>query len=41
MLRLFGFSKFQAPSLLCRHPPPAVGRDDDKMKIKEKLDDVL
>ena len=41
MLKLFGFSKFQVPPLLCRHPPPAVGRDDDKMKIKEILDDVL
>ena len=27
--------------MLCRHPPPAVGRDDDKMKIKETLDDVF
>ena len=41
MLKLFGFSKFQVPPLLCRHPPPAIGRDDDKMKIKEILDDVL
>ena len=22
MLKLFGFSKFQVPPLLCRHPPP-------------------
>ena len=41
MLKMFGFSKFQVPPLLCRHPPPAVGRDDDRMKIKEILDDVL
>ena len=41
MLKTFGFSKLQVPPLLCRHPQPAVGRDDDKMKIKEILDDLL
>ena len=29
LLASFGFSKFIVPPLLCRHPPPAVGRDDD------------
>lgn len=38
---LFGFTKYTAPPLLCRHPPPAVGRDDDITKLKEILDDIL
>ena len=37
----FGFEKFQPPELLCRHPPPAIGRDDDIVKLKEILDDQL
>ena len=37
----FGFNKFTVPPLLCRHPPPATGRDDDEAKIKEILDDTL
>ena len=37
----FGFSKFEVPPLLTRHPPPAVGRDDDEAKIKEILDSTL
>ena len=41
MLSSFGFSKFLAPPLLCRHPPPATGRDDDISKIREILDDTL
>ena len=41
MLGSFGFSKFNVPPMLCRHPPPAVGRDDDVSKIREILDDVL
>ena len=35
LLTSFGFSKFVVPPLLCRHPPPAVGRDDDISKIKD------
>ena len=41
ILESFGFTKFTVPSLLTRHPPPAVGRDDDTSKIREILDDVL
>ena len=41
LLKSFGFSKFIVPPLLCRHPPPAVGRDDDVSKIKDILDDIL
>lgn len=37
----FGFEKFNVPPLLCRHPPPATGRDDDISKIREILDDML
>lgn len=37
----FGLEKFAVPPLLCRHPPPAVGRDDDMGKLREILDDVL
>lgn len=37
----FGFHKFKPPTLLCRHPPPAMGRDDDIQKLREILDDVL
>ena len=35
------FVKFEAPILLCRHPPPAIGKDDDKSKLREILDDLL
>ena len=41
LLTSFGFSKFVVPPLLCRHPPPAIGRDDDISKIKDILDDIL
>ncbi|KAH3802122.1 hypothetical protein DPMN_155791 [Dreissena polymorpha] len=41
LLQSFGFSKYTVPALLCRHPLPATGRDDDITKIKEILDDVL
>ncbi|XP_045182551.2 uncharacterized protein LOC123541205 [Mercenaria mercenaria] len=36
----FGFFKFIVPKLLCRHPPPEIGRDDDIAKIREVLDDI-
>ena len=26
---------------MCRHPPPAIGRDDDVSKIREIVDDTL
>ena len=41
IIESFGFTKFTVPPLLTRHPPPAVGRDDDTSKIREILDDVL
>lgn len=37
----FGFFKFIVPPLICQHPPPATGRDDDISKIREILDDIL
>ncbi|CAC5412713.1 UBE2D [Mytilus coruscus] len=41
VFNLFGFKKFKVPPLLCRHPPPATGRDDDIYKLKEIMDDVI
>lgn len=41
LLKSFGFTKNKVPPLLTRHPPPAVGRDDDPSKIREILDDIL
>ena len=41
LLKSFGFTKNKVPPLLTRHPPPAIGRDDDPSKIREILDDVL
>ena len=41
LLATFGFEKFVVPPLLSRHPPPATGRDDDVMKIKEIMDDTI
>ena len=41
LLASFGFKKFVVPPLLSRHPPPATGRDDDIMKIREIMDDAL
>ena len=41
ILHTFGLNKTNAPPLLTRHPPPAAGRDDDIMKWKEILDDIL
>lgn len=38
---LFGFTLYQPPPLLCRHPPPATGKDDDVLKLQEILDDLL
>ena len=35
------FKQFIVPPLLCRHPPPAQGRDDDISHLKEILSDVL
>ncbi|WAR09222.1 LOW QUALITY PROTEIN: hypothetical protein MAR_019180 [Mya arenaria] len=36
-----GFKQFKPPLLITKHPPPAMGRDDDIKKLKEVLDDVL
>lgn len=35
------FIRFNDIALLCRHPPPAVGKDDDKSKLREILDDLF
>ncbi|CAC5394942.1 unnamed protein product [Mytilus coruscus] len=41
VLKTFGFEKYNIPPLPCRHPPPATGIDDDILKLREILDDVL
>ena len=38
---LFCLQKYAPPPLLCRRPPAATGRDDDILKLKEILDDIL
>ena len=38
--QLLGFEKTAPPPMLIRHPPPAIGRDDDIEKIKEILDAI-
>ena len=38
---MFGFEKYSPPDLLCRHPPPATGRDDDISKLQQILDELL
>ncbi|XP_076084880.1 uncharacterized protein LOC143055600 [Mytilus galloprovincialis] len=35
------FQKFKVPPLLCKHPTPAQGRDDDIAHLKEILLDIL
>ncbi|CAG2249138.1 unnamed protein product [Mytilus edulis] len=35
------FKKFEVPPLLCRHPTPAQGRDDDINHLKDILLDIL
>ena len=35
------FHQFQPPKLLCRHPPPAAGRDDDINVLRNVLDDTI
>ena len=37
----FGLSTFQPPPLLCRHPEPYSGRDDDPVKLKEIMSDIM
>ena len=39
--QVFGLKKHNAPPLLCRHPEPYAGRDDDPMKLKEIATDTL
>ncbi|CAH1802262.1 unnamed protein product, partial [Owenia fusiformis] len=38
---IFGLKKHVAPPLLCLHPSPYIGKDDDIGKLKEILDDIL
>ena len=40
-LLTFGFSVYEPPPMICRHPPPAIGRDDSITKLREVLDEVL
>ncbi|XP_053383815.1 uncharacterized protein LOC128550010 [Mercenaria mercenaria] len=40
LLSQLGFVKYSSPAFLTKHPPPAIGRDDDIKKLKEVLDDV-
>ena len=35
------FQQFKPPKLICRHPPPAYGRDDDVNILRSVLDDVM
>ena len=37
----FGLKKTVAPPLLCRHPEPYAGRDDDPVKLREIAEDVM
>ena len=37
----FGLKKYQLPELLCRQPPAVAGKDDDIVKLKEILDEIL
>ncbi|KAL4238432.1 hypothetical protein ACF0H5_003140 [Mactra antiquata] len=41
LLVQLGLKQYQPPPLLTRHPPPAIGRDDDIHKLREILDDVM
>ncbi|XP_070203435.1 uncharacterized protein [Littorina saxatilis] len=36
-----GFRVYCPPPLISRHPPPYTGRDDDLMKLREILTDIL
>ncbi len=36
-----GFKVFKPPPLLCRHPPPMEGRDDDPKVLREILRDIM
>ena len=31
----------RVPPLLCRHPPPVVGRDDDMKVLRNVLDELI
>lgn len=35
------FMQFRTADLLCRHPPPAAGRDDDINVLRSVLDDIV
>lgn len=39
--KVFGITVFRPPPLMCRHPPPAIGCDDDILKLREVLGEVL
>lgn len=41
VLGSFGFQKFELPPLLCKHPPPASGKDDDLNNVKEIMDEAM
>ena len=36
-----GFVQFKPPQSITRHPTPATGKDDDLMKLREILDDIM
>ena len=38
--KVFVFTAFRPPPLMCLHPPRANGRDDDIHKLREVLDEV-
>ena len=35
------FIKYDVPALLCRHPPPAIGKDDDIRVLRNVLDEFI
>lgn len=35
------FVKYDVPALLCRHPPPAIGKDDDIRILRNVLDEAI
>lgn len=37
----FGFNIFKPPPSISKHPPPAVGRDDDITKLRQIPDEIL
>ena len=39
--KMLGFNIFKTPDMLCRHPAPYTGRDDDIQRLEVVLEDIL